>query len=177
MLQPTADARIYAEALGKARVLGVCLTSCDVFTTCATTGYVHYLRHPNGVTDFVDDWFDDPRMFMYWKELMEESSAIARHRGHDECEYGVLIEYEPTVGITMSVARFSRSIDIILDSAENEMSEDKVYYLREWKDAIYIEQHGKVPGSPEFWSRRANGEYEYIPYDEDYNKGRAERTA
>lgn len=106
---------------------------------------------------------------MYWKELMEEAENIANHRGHDQCEYGVLIEYTPSIGIHMQVARHSLNIDVILNSAENEMSEDKVYYLPEWKQAIYIEQHGKVPGTSEFWERRAKGEYEYIPYDNEYN--------
>lgn len=169
MLPPTNDARIYAEAIGKARAFGVCLTSCDVFTVASTSGYVHYLRHPGGMTMSVHDAFDSTRCFLYWKELMEEAENIAVHRKHDQCDYGVLIEYAPDLGIHMRVARYSRGLSTILDSAEAEMSETEVRDLRDWKTCIYLEENGKVPGTPEFWELRAKGEYDYIPYDNEYN--------
>lgn len=80
--------------------------------------------------------------------------------------------------ITMQTIRCHMFMENALDSAESEMTERFIYHISDCDALIYLEQHGKIPGSKEgFVEGYENYEHEYVPYDGEYNARRAVRIA
>jgi len=168
-MKPTQKARMFSEAVGNAVAFGASITCCDVFNAPSIRGYVHHVRVDNTVVVRLTEAFSND-FFNAWLERMEEAEGIALERKHDSCDYGVLVvRHKDTV--SLSVARHYYSVSSAVEGAEQEMTVSSVYDLSQIMVPIKLEAHGRVPGTDGFWEQRENREYEYIPYDEEYNRG------
>ncbi len=168
-MRPTQKARMFSEAVGNAVAFGASITCCDVFNSPSIRGFVHHVRVDNTLAVRLIDAFSKD-VFGAWLERMEEAEGMALERKHDSCDYGVLVvRHKDTV--SFSVARHYYSVSSAVDGAEQEMTVSSVYDLSEIMIPIKLEAHGRVPGTDGFWEQRENREYEYIPYDEEYNRG------
>ena len=169
-MKPTLEARIYAEVAGRALAFGHCVTCCDIFNTPKNDGYIHFLREPHEARWAMTQAFTADT-FHHWKHMMDLAEGVAIERGHDQCHYGVAITHQDGT-VSMNLIRHYYSQYSALNGAEAEMTESSVRELRAWDRPIRLEDHGKVPGTDSFWECRQKGEYDFIPYDAEYN-GRA----
>jgi hypothetical protein len=167
-MKPTLEARIYAEVAGRALAFGHCVTCCDIFNTPKNDGYIHFLREPREARWAITQAFTVDS-FRHWKHMMDLAEGVAIERGHDQCDYGVAV-IRIADNIHMKLIRHYYSQHSALNGAEAEMTESSVYDMRAWDRPIYLEDHGKVPGTDSFWEYRQKGEYEHIPYDDGYNR-------
>ncbi|WP_291811378.1 hypothetical protein [Limnobacter sp.] len=167
-MKMTRQSRNYAETVGHAVAFGICMTKCDVFQDATMTGYIHGVREPNEAQLDIKHAFTQDA-FEHWTRMMRLAEDLAYKRGHDTCDYGVVIS---RLGdkLFMSLARHSYFQHKALDHAEAEMTESAVYDLSNYDTPLYLEEHNRMPGTPnEFWSMREAGEYAHIPYDDEYN--------
>lgn len=167
----TRQSRNYAETVGHAVAFGICMTKCDVFQGATMDGYIH------GVRDQAEAQIDLKRAFTqdafeHWTRMMRLAEDLAHTRGHDPCDYGVVIT---RLGdkVIMSLARHGYFRDKALDTAEAEMTESAVFDLSDYDNPLYLEEHNRIPGTDGFYEQRAGGEIDYIPYDGEYNKARS----
>ena len=168
-MRPTQKARMFSEAVGNAVAFGASITCCDVFNSPSIRGFVHHVRVDNTLVVRLIDAFSKD-VFGAWLERMEEAEGMALERKHDSCDYGVLVvRHKDTV--SLSVARHYYSVSSAVEGAEQEMTVSSIYDLSEIMTPIKLEAHGRVPGTDGFWQQRENREYEYIPYDDEYNRG------
>lgn len=87
---PTQEARMFAEALGKAVAFGASVTCCDIFNSPTIKGYIHYVPEPqNFITTLRQAFTEDA--FRRWKEMMENAEVMAYDAKEDPCKYGVVI--------------------------------------------------------------------------------------
>lgn len=115
---PTHEARMFAEAIGKAVAFGASITCCDIFNSPTIKGFIHYVPKPQSSNYTLRKSFTD-EAFRKWKAMMEVAEVMAHNNGHDPCQYGVVItRYQDTV--SMGIGRHYYSLSSAIDSANDD---------------------------------------------------------
>jgi len=175
-MKNTSQSRNFAESMGQAMAFGIGVTCCDIFSSPQVSGYVHGVRHGEEAQFDIKSAFTIDK-YLLWRDMMHKAELMGSRRDHDPCGYGVAIHRTGPL-ITMQTIRCHMFMENALDSAESEMTERFIYHISDCDALIYLEQHGKIPGSTEgFVEGYENYEHEYVPYDGEYNARRAVRIA
>ena len=142
-MNSNSQTRTFADAMGRAVAFGFGVTTCDIFTTPVSSGYIHGVSdHQEAQTTldiaFTMDTFD------MWRTMMHGAEALAHERGHDPCYYGVAIHRTGNV-VTLQRVRHHGMQSSALDSAEDEGTENCIWDIADPNVAIYLHDHGRVP--------------------------------
>jgi hypothetical protein len=144
-MRSTTHTRPFAESIGFAIAFGHSVTTCGVFSNPVSSGYIHGVSEPmeaqtNTASCFNADAYET------WLRIMRRASDMSHERGHDPCDYGVMIIRTGTI-VTMAIIRHSYSIISALDNAQEEGTESTVYDLQDFDNPIRLEEHNRVPGT------------------------------
>jgi hypothetical protein len=135
--------RTFADAMGRAVAFGIGVTTCDIFTLPASSGYTHGMSQYNEEQTTMDTAFTMDT-FEVWRKMMHTVESLAHERGHDPCSYGVAI-YRTSNVVTLQLVRYHSFMGLALDSAEEEGTENCIRDINEPDTAIYLHDHGRVP--------------------------------
>ena len=169
------NTRAFAEAMGQAMAFGISLVTCDVFNNSSSRGFIHGVRVDGSVQLNVRDAFTMDT-HLAWRKLMYDTETLAYQRGHTPCTYGTVITRNRDI-LMMSIVRHFDYIEDALTSAEQEMTESLIYNIQEPDVPIYLQDNDRVPGTDGFWEAYDNEEFDYVPYDAEYNARRVARLA
>ena len=174
-MKNNSNTRTFAEAMGQAMAFGISVTTCDVFNNSTHRGFIHGVRQPNEIEVESKSAFTMDT-HLAWRKLMYDTETLAYQRGHTPCTYGTCIIRNGD-RLFMSIVRHFDYVEDALDGAEAEMTESAVYNIADADVPIYLEENGRVPGTDGFFEAYERYEYEYVPYDDEYNARRASRIA
>jgi len=144
-MKNNAQTRSYVEAVGQAMAFGVGVTCCDLFNNPKVSGYVHGVNSGQEAQISFEGAFTMDSYY-FWRDLMYKSETIGHTRGQDPCGYGVAIHRVGKYLIMKSV-RCHIFLDNALDGAEYEGTESAVIDMSDLDKSIYLEEHGRVPGT------------------------------
>ena len=135
-MKKTREARIYAEAVGKAVAFGIVATTCDIITTPTMSGYIHSIPEPNewGTAPLASAF--DTNAMERWVALMTKAEDLSIERKQDSCTYGVCIMRSGTF-VSMSIVRHHFSLNDAIDSAVAD-GMDTVYNLHDYDEPIPV---------------------------------------
>jgi hypothetical protein len=144
-MKNNSQTRNYAEAMGQAMAFGISVTCCDIFNNPQNRGYIH------GVCDGYEGQLDTKTAFTmdsyyFWRDLMYKAESMGHARGHDPCGYGVAIHRMGDV-VIMRTVRCHDYLERALDGAESEGTESTVIDMSDLDKSIYLQEHGRVPGT------------------------------
>jgi hypothetical protein len=108
-MKPTQEARMFAEALGKAVAFGASVTCCDIFNSPTVKGYVHYVPEPQNFITTLRQAFTNDALDT-WKRLMDVAENVAIDLKEDPCKYGVVItRNRDSIGMGIGCHHYSLS--------------------------------------------------------------------
>ncbi len=144
-MKNNAQTRNFAEAMGQAMAFGASVTCCDLFNNSRSHGYFHGIREHHEAQLDTSTAFTMDTYFM-WRDFMYRAETIGHDRYQDPCSYGVVIIRNGDK-VFMRVIRHHLYLEDALDASENEGTESCVWSVEQPDTAIYLEQHGRTPGT------------------------------
>lgn len=144
-MKNNSQTRSYAEAVGQAMAFGLGVTCCDIFNNPKVSGYIHGVNCGQEAQIPTADGFTMDSYF-FWRDMMYKAETLGHQRNQDPCDYGVAIHRMGDV-LIMKTVRCHTFFENALDGAEEEGTESTIIDVSDLDKSIYLEEHGRVPGT------------------------------